>query len=107
MRKALFLIAGTLVTLAAIVGAQKKDDAATKRVAGVSTDMLVTPPPEDWLMYSRTYDAQRFSPLEFVNKRNVANLKTAWSKELPNGNHESIPIVYQGVMYLAQPGASV
>ena len=58
-------------------------------------------------MYSRTYDAQRFSPLEFVNRRNVPQLKSAWTKELPNGNHESIPIVYQGVMYLVQPGASV
>ena len=69
--------------------------------------MLVTPSPEDWLMYSRTYDAQRFSPLEFINRRNVPQLKSAWTKALPNGNHESIPIVYAGVMYLVQPGASV
>src|SRR5882672_2794457 len=103
MRKTVFLI-GALVTLAVVAGAQKKDE---KKVPGVSTDMLVTPSPEDWLMYSRTYDAQRFSPLEFINRRNVPQLKTAWTKELPSGNHESIPIVYQGVMYLVQPGASV
>src|SRR5499427_6302142 len=98
--KKLVIVAGALAILASVLSAQKKD-------AGVSTDMLVTPPPEDWLMYSRTYDAQRYSPLEFINRRNVPQLKTAWTKEMPNGNHESIPIVSQGVMYLVQPGASV
>src|SRR5262249_60167098 len=94
-------VAGCAVAiLAAVLSAQKKD-------AGVTTDMLVNPPPEDWLMYSRTYDAQRYSPLELVNRRNVPQLKTAWTKEMPNGNHESIPIVSQGVMYLEQPGAEV
>src|SRR5262249_52433330 len=28
----------------------------------VTTDMLLHPPEEDWLMFSRTYDDQRFSP---------------------------------------------
>ena len=28
--------------------------------------MLVNPSPDDWLMYSRTYDAQRFSPLKQI-----------------------------------------
>ena len=94
------LIALAIAAVSATLAGQKKD-------TGVSTDMLVTPPPEDWLMYSRTYDAQRYSPLEFINRRNVPQLKTAWTKEMPNGNHESIPIVSQGVMYLVQPGASV
>ncbi len=96
MRKALLIV----VLAAASTSAQKN-------VPSVTTDMLVTPPPEDWLMYSRTYDAQRFSPLEFVNRRNVPQLTTAWTKPLPNGAHESIPIVHDGVMYLVEPGAAV
>ena len=99
MRHRLFLL-GTLISLGVALGAQKKS-------SGVSTEMLTTPPPEDWLMYSRTYDAQRYSPLEFVNRRNVSQLKTAWTKEMPSGNHESIPIVYNGVMFMVQPGAAV
>src|SRR5947207_11664121 len=95
-----FLTALAIAAVSATLAGQKKEP-------GVSTDMLVTPPPEDWLMYSRTYDAQRYSPLEFINRRNVPQLKTAWTKELPNGNHEGIPIVHDGVMYLVQPGASV
>jgi ABC-type hemin transport system substrate-binding protein len=27
----------------------------------VTQEMLVNPSPDDWLMYSRTYDAQRYS----------------------------------------------
>jgi PQQ-dependent dehydrogenase (methanol/ethanol family) len=73
----------------------------------VTDAMLSNPRPDDWLMYSRTYDAQRYSQLEFVNRRNVPQLKTAWSTPLATGALESIPIVHNGVMYLAQPGASV
>jgi len=94
------LLLGMLTALSVAIGAQKKS-------TGVTTDMLTTPPPEDWLMYSRTYDAQRYSPLEFVNRRNVSQLKTAWTKELGTGNHEGIPIVSNGVMYLIEPGAAV
>src|SRR5215475_11023525 len=99
MKHTLFLL-GALIALGVAVGAQKKP-------SGVTTEMLTTPPPEDWLMYSRTYDAQRFSPLEFINRRNVSQLKTAWTKELGTGNHEGIPIVSGGVMYLIEPGAAV
>jgi glucose dehydrogenase len=44
----------------------------------VTTEMLVNPSPNDWLMYSRTYDAQRYSPLNQINKRNVNQLRLAW-----------------------------
>ncbi|MGD8339855.1 MAG: PQQ-dependent dehydrogenase, methanol/ethanol family, partial [Gammaproteobacteria bacterium] len=33
----------------------------------VTKAMLEDPDPADWLMYSRTYDAQRFSPLDQIN----------------------------------------
>ena len=40
----------------------------------VTQDMLTNPSPNDWLMFSRTYDAQRFSPLNQINKQNVNQL---------------------------------
>jgi alcohol dehydrogenase (cytochrome c) len=70
----------------------------------VTDEMLKNPAPSDWLMYSRTYDAQRFSPLDQINRGNVARLEKAWSKPLPEGTIETIPLVYRGVMYLATPG---
>jgi alcohol dehydrogenase (cytochrome c) len=70
----------------------------------VTEKMLENPDPADWLMYSRTYDAQRFSPLDQINRDNVGRLAKAWSVPLPGGVVENIPIVYRGVMYLITPG---
>ncbi|MCY3732212.1 MAG: PQQ-binding-like beta-propeller repeat protein [Rhodospirillaceae bacterium] len=73
----------------------------------ISEEMMENPDPSDWLMINRTYDQQRFSPLEAIDRGNVAGLALAWSRGLPPGTQETTPIVYDGVMYLAQPGASV
>lgn len=95
-------------TATAIAGAVAATLAAQEKPFVPVTDaMLKNPNGEDWLMYSRTYDAQRFSPLKQINRQNVAQLTTAWSKPMPAGPIESIPIVYRGVMYVALPGASV
>jgi alcohol dehydrogenase (cytochrome c) len=85
--------------------------AATRAQIGtfrpVTDEMLRHPSPDDWLMYSRTYDAQRFSPLDQIDRGNVARLTLAWSRPMPAGTIEGIPIVYRGVMYIALPGATV
>src|SRR5262245_20778324 len=99
MLRTLFLVA--LITFATIASAQ------VDKFAPVTQQMLVKPSPDDWLMYSRTYDAQRFSPLKEITRQNVAQLAKAWSKELGPGTLESIPIVYMGVMYLVAPGAAI
>ena len=79
--------------------------AAAAAAARVTDDTLQNPPPADWLMYSRTYDAQRFSPLDQINRGNVAKVAKAWSKPLPAGSTEVIPLVHAGVMYLTTPGS--
>ena len=63
----------------------------------VTQQMLENPRAEDWLMYSRTHDAQRFSPLDQISRQNVSQLREVFKKELGVGAQESIPIVYQGV----------
>src|SRR5258707_13510708 len=73
----------------------------------VTDAVLANPDPADWLMLSRTFDQQRFSPLNQINKSNVGQLRMAWSRGLPNGTQESTPIVYRGVMYLYVPGAGI
>ena len=73
----------------------------------VTADMLMKPPPGDWLMINRSYDEQRFSSLAQINKKNVASLQLAFSRGLPQGTQESTPIVHDGVMYLIAPGASI
>ncbi len=58
-------------------------------------------------MYSRTYDAQRYSPLKQITRANVGQLRMAWTRGLGPGTTETIPIVHNGVMYVVVPGAIV
>src|SRR5262245_8199012 len=81
--------------------------AQVKNFVPVTDQILLNPSPDDWLMFSRTYDAQRFSPLNQVNKQNVSQLALAWSRGLGQGITETIPTVYKGVMYLIVPGGNV
>jgi alcohol dehydrogenase (cytochrome c) len=96
MKKAFFV-----TLMAALVGSSAV--AQVKTVKPVTQAMLLNPSPDDWLMYSRTYDAQRFSPLNQINKQNVSRLTQAWKKDLLPGAIEIIPIVHDGVMYLEVP----
>ena len=94
-------------TLIAIVALTLVAAAQQKSFVPVTDKMLQNPSPDDWLMYSRTYDAQRFSPLNQINRQNVSGLKQAFVHEMGTGNIEGIPIVYRGVMYMITPGAAV
>src|SRR5579863_4269229 len=91
----------------AVIAAAVAPAQVVKDFVPVTEDMLLHPTPDDWLMYSRTYDAQRFSPLQQVNRANVGQLRMAWTRGLGSGTSETIPIVHNGVMYLVEPGAIV
>ena len=58
--------------------------------------------PGNWLSYGRTYDEQRFSPLDRVGAANVATLGLAWYYDLDTAARvqESTPLVIDGVMYV-------
>jgi len=73
----------------------------------VTQDMLLNPSPDDWLMFSRTYDAQRFSPLKQITRQNVGQLRLAWERGMGAGQTETIPLIHNGVMYVVNPGAAV
>ena len=91
--------------LALTAQAQPRDRLHDVASSPVTDAMLREPDAADWLMYSRTYDAQRFSPLDEINSRNVGLLQRAWTKPLPEGPIEVIPVVHRGVMYLTTPGS--
>jgi alcohol dehydrogenase (cytochrome c) len=69
----------------------------------VTDAMLKAPKPEDWLMYRGNYAGWGYSPLDKINKANVRTLQLAWSRAMAPGDNEITPIVYNGVMYLANP----
>src|SRR5437870_12372887 len=67
------------VTLMVSVAAAVAGPAQVRKFSPVTPAMLLNPPPDDWLMYSRTYDAQRYSPLNQINKQNAGRLTQVWS----------------------------
>ena len=56
--------------------------------------------PGNWLSTGRTYNEQRYSPLDKVNAGNVAKLGLAWTYKVDiDRGAEATPIVADGVMY--------
>jgi alcohol dehydrogenase (cytochrome c) len=102
MKKAVFfVICVVLIAISTAVALQ------VKPFVPVTTEMLLNPSPNDWLMFSRTYDAQRYSPLNQVTTQNVSQLTQAWTHEFNTGSIENIPTVYNGVMYFITPSGIV
>ncbi|HVW91617.1 MAG TPA: PQQ-binding-like beta-propeller repeat protein [Devosia sp.] len=87
-------------------------DAAKPGTEAVTADQLVNANSDkaNWLMYNRTYDNQRFSPLDQINKDNIKGLHMAYTIALepPAGTAgsykfaglEGTPIVKDGHMYV-------
>jgi alcohol dehydrogenase (cytochrome c) len=108
-------VAGPVAALGAVVvslsaWAQDAPVPATPTPAAITnfkpvTDaMLANPDPADWPMWRRTLNNWGYSPLEQVNRRNVANLRLVWTRPLTAGDQEGTPLVYGGLMYFPNPG---
>jgi lanthanide-dependent methanol dehydrogenase len=55
----------------------------------------------EWVMTGRTYDLQRFSPLNQITRDNVKNLHPAWTMSTGTlRGHEGNPLVINNVMYV-------
>ena len=66
--------------------------------------MLWKPDPANWLSWRRTLDGWGYSPLDQIDRNNVARLKMVWTRGMGTGTVEATPLVYDGVMYLPGPG---
>src|SRR5688572_24641248 len=94
-------IAATVI--AAGCGKPKTEQPAPpKPTAMVDAARITTPNPGEWPTYGRTYDEQRFSPLDKIDVGNVSGLGLAWAFDLdtPHRVQESTPLVLDGVMYV-------
>ena len=71
-------------------------------VPAVAQDLVsLSKDANQWVMTGRTYDLQRFSPLNQITAENVGNLQVAWT--LSTGTlrgHEGNPLVVGNVMYV-------
>jgi len=93
-----------------IVGgvATGRGQSAERKYVPVTDAMLQKPDPGDWLAWRRTLDGWGYSPLNQINRTNVARLKMAWTRGLIGpGNQEGTPLVHDGVMFIPNPGDNI
>jgi glucose dehydrogenase len=97
----LVLLVPLLVSLAIL--AQAPPPAVPRPFTPVTQKMLENPSPDDWLMFSRTYDAQRYSPLKQITTANVSSLRLKWIFPIPHFGLEVTPLAADGVLYVTGP----
>jgi alcohol dehydrogenase (cytochrome c) len=72
--------------------------------AEVTPARLVNPEPGNWLINHRTYDAQRYSPLDRINTSNIKRLRLAYAVAIggtaANENLEATPLADDGFLYV-------
>ena len=99
---------GWLVTGAgAGVGPNRGNSSIARTVENltpVSDEMLRTPDPADWLMIRGNYQAWSYSQLDQITRDNVGSLQLEWVWSMNEGDSEPSPLVYDGVIYMVNPG---
>jgi alcohol dehydrogenase (cytochrome c) len=74
------------------------------RAADVTYARLLDPEPQNWLQHNRNYSAQRYSPLDLIDKSNIRNLKLLFAVPLGGRSAgesiEATPLVDDGFMYM-------
>lgn len=105
------LIALTVITLVTMTNAQQNgDDTSVPSFTPVSSDRLLNAEsePHNWLMYSGNYNAQRYSALTQLDRRNVSELEIAWVHQLSVLDRaETTPLVVDGVMFITESPSTV
>lgn len=70
----------------------------------VTDAMLQSPDADDWLMWRRTLNGWGYSPLNQIDRDNVNDLRMVWTRGLTRGSNQGTPLVYNGVLYMPNPG---
>ena len=70
-----------------------------------SIEELSAPQDNGWITNGGSLSNQRYSPLDQINRENVANLKGVWRAGLNSAlefrhNNQAQPLVYEGVVYI-------
>ena len=74
------------------------------RIRPVTDAELLDPSPDEWLMWRRTLNGWGYSPLDQIDRGNVANLRLVWSRALAtDGRQQGTPLVRDGVLFMPNP----
>lgn len=78
--------------------------------AAVNEQRLINAPeePQAWLSYGRTYDEQRYSPLDQINKESLDQVGLAWYADMTTSRgQEATPIAVDGALYVTTAWSNV
>ncbi len=67
----------------------------------VTDEMLLRPRPENWISFRNGYSLWGYSSLDQIHTGNVGELRLVWSRAMQAGYQEVEPLVYDGIMFLA------
>jgi quinohemoprotein ethanol dehydrogenase len=108
-----FAAAVFLAVAAGLAAAASSADPAPASVATAPRSPTFTArqrvayPHEGWITNGGSLSNQRYSPLDLINRTNVAQLKARWRASLrgsglsPRSGNQAQPIVYEGVIYIS------
>ena len=92
----------SFITLIVLFGCSQEFNVSGKRIIEANLE------PENWMSHGRTYDEQRFSPLNQINPEKIKDLGIAWHFTTDtNRGHEASPIVIDGVMFISSAWSMV
>ena len=97
----LFLIGTTLDAQQAPAPAERPAPEQLQAFVPVTDEMLRQPEPENWISFRNGYNLWGYSPLDQIDDDSVSELRLVWSRAMQHGYQEVEPIVYDGVMFLA------
>ena len=97
----LFVIGATLDAQQTPAPAERPIPEQLETFVPVTDEMLRQPKPENWINFRNGYNLWGYSPLDEIDDNNVSELRLVWSRAMQHGYQEVEPIVYDGVMFLA------
>ena len=96
------------VALLNLIAPVSAAQAGTARAVDATALLSAADNREDWLTHGRTYDEQRFSPLDRINTGNVKSLGLAWFADLDTARgQEATPLVIDGTVYITTAWSKV
>jgi len=100
------LIAAALALLAAACSGG--GETSTTGTTGIDGARIIKADGGEWVSYGRTYDEQRYSPLDQINPGNIGELGLAWYADMDTARgQEATPLVIDGKIYITTAWSKV